>query len=56
MPRVFLINKEDERWRIHRLLGSQTIVRLPGETEFADYRWIAFRPHWGEFIEGELVE
>ena len=35
---------------------SGTPVRLPGETEFARYRSITFRPDWGEFIEGELFE
>jgi hypothetical protein len=56
MDRVLLIDKEDERWKIYTRTGRRTTVRLPGETEFVDYRWIAFRPHWGEFIEGERID
>ncbi|MCL2381005.1 MAG: hypothetical protein FWC64_05355 [Treponema sp.] len=46
------IYKEDALWRI----SGRTAVKSPGETEFTMYRSITFRPHWGEFIEGELVE
>jgi len=56
MDRELLIDKEEERWRIFTRTGRRTLLRLPGETEFAEYREITFRPHWGEFIEGVRVE
>jgi hypothetical protein len=45
--------KDRKRWELR---NTSSHVRFPGETEFIRYRWIAFRPHWGEFIEGELFE
>jgi hypothetical protein len=46
------IYKEDALWRI----DDRTSVKLPGQTEFVEYREITFRPHWGEFIGGVRVE
>ena len=56
MSRGLYIDKDDERWRIFTRTAYRTLLRLPGETEFAEYREITFRPHWGEFIEGVRVE
>jgi len=50
--RGLYIYKGNERW----VIRGRTDVRLPGETEFVEYREITFRPHWGEFIRGELWE
>jgi len=41
-----------ERWVLWNQL-SPIYAKLPGETEFARYQSITFRPNWGEFIEGE---
>jgi len=43
--------KDNERW----VVTGSIDVRLPGETEFVEFREITFRPHWGEFIQGEPV-
>jgi len=49
--------KDDEKWElVIPRRNDSFLVKLPNETEFADYRSITFRPHWGEFIEGELAE
>jgi hypothetical protein len=57
MFRTLLIDKEDERWRIYTVTPwNQTTLKMPGETEFVEYREITFRPHWGEFIGGVRVE
>ena len=50
------IHREDELWRIIRAGPGMTSVKRHGETEFAEYRSVIFRPHWGEFIEGVRVE
>jgi len=51
---LFIYN-DDDLW-VLRNMHSAVPVRFPGETEFTEYRSITFRPDWGEFIEGVLVE
>jgi hypothetical protein len=47
------IYDETERWVL-----SNTVVpvKLPGETEFREYKSITFKKDWGDFIEGELLD
>jgi len=56
MLRRLNMYKDDEIWRITAAGTGRTSVKRPYETEFTEYRSITFRPHWGEFIEGELFE
>ncbi|MCL2381805.1 MAG: hypothetical protein FWC64_09495 [Treponema sp.] len=57
-PGALRFFKEDERWELEIARWRRTgfLVKLPGETEFAEYRSIRFRADWGEFIEGVLFE
>jgi len=43
----------EEVWEL-LTAGAPIAVKFPTETELTMYRSIRFKPHWGEFIEGEL--
>jgi hypothetical protein len=52
---LHMYNKTTNYWRIVERQGRISVT-FYGETEPVRYKSITFRPHWGEFIEGELFE
>jgi len=47
------IYNNEELWKLENQFYALEVTS-PGETEFTRYKSITFKPHWGEFIEGEL--
>ena len=50
------VYKDKQQWVLKDQRGSSLFVKRAGETEFTEYKSITFKPNWGEFIEGVLLE